>query len=109
MFFVLGISGAVFSLIGIIFYLRYTPPKGVLIEIPILLVSLSAFLINTSLLFCRGNSSPESRRQNILVTILVWTAIIYFFNDILPLHKLEKNGMADTAGCPYRDNGGNGF
>jgi hypothetical protein len=90
MFFILGISAAFFALIGIIFYLRYTPLKSILIEIPILLVSLSAFFVNISLLFCTGNSSSESRRQNILVTILVWTAIIYFFNGILPCINWRK-------------------
>jgi hypothetical protein len=90
MFFVLGISGAVFALIGIIFYLRYTPLKNLLIEIPILLALLSAFFVNISLLFCTGNSSAETRRQNILVTILVWTAIIYFFNGILPCINWRK-------------------
>jgi hypothetical protein len=88
--FILGISGAVFALMGIIFYLRYTPQKSILIEIPILLVSLSAFFVNISFLFFTGNSSAESRRQNILVTILVWTAIIYFFNGILPCINWRK-------------------
>ncbi|CAG0992672.1 hypothetical protein ANRL3_02885 [Anaerolineae bacterium] len=89
-FFVLGVSAAAFALIGIVFYLRYTPPKNVLIEIPILLISLSAFFVNIILLFCTGNSSADSRRQNILVTILVWTAIIYFFNGVLPRINWRK-------------------
>jgi len=89
-FFVLGISGAAFALMGIIFYLRYVSQKDILIEIPILFASLSAFLINISFLFFTGNSSAGSRKQNIMVTILVWTAIIYFFNGILPCINWRK-------------------
>jgi hypothetical protein len=89
-FFILGVLGAALALMGIIFYLRYTPQKSILIEIPILLASLSAFFVNISFLFFTGNSTAESRRQNILVTILVWTAIIYFFNGILPCINWRK-------------------
>lgn len=85
MFLILGIASAVVPMFGLILYLRHTPAKNVLLEIPILLVLSAVFLINVSLLhYSGGSSSAEARKQNILVTILVWTTVIYFFNNILP-------------------------
>lgn len=88
---VLGISGIAGILFGLRFYFRHTHPKQIQTEIPILLVLLAVLLINIGLLlYARGNSSVETRRQNILITILAWTAVIYFINGILPSINWKK-------------------